>query len=62
MAENKTLQEWINEFEDYATDGGGVILDSNDSAEILKLLIELEHSRKTGVNVISYNKIKELHL
>ncbi len=60
--ESKTLQEWINEFKDYATDGGGVILDSNDSAEILKLLIELEHSRKTGVNVISYNTIKELHL
>lgn len=46
MADNKTLQEWINKFEVYATNVG-VILDSNDSAEILKLLIELDHSRKT---------------
>ncbi len=39
MAENKTLQGWINVFEDCTKDGSCVILDSNDSAEILKLLI-----------------------
>lgn len=56
MAEKKTLEDWLKDFHEYATNGGGVILDSNDCVEILQLLIELENSRKTGVNVIGYVK------
>ena len=42
MAENEALERWIKEFYTYAGDGGGAILDTNDCAEILKLLVELK--------------------
>lgn len=46
------LNEWIEYFTEYSTDGGGAILDTDECAEILELLIELEHSRKTGINIM----------
>jgi hypothetical protein len=56
MTNNKTLEDWLKDFHEYATNGGGVTLDNSDCIEILQLLIELENSRKTGINVIGYVK------